>query len=151
MNKRLEKELEIRMLLDEKKYHLNTTVTFDEFVGKTVDWKLFKKHDGWLTDGSKPIMSSETHTEEELLKFAKKHKEYKLVDFSKMFLIVPIFTLFIAIVNLFIDSEFMRGTILGLNIAVIFVCIIITFIINRNKEVLDLEFIEYFERICKGN
>ena len=142
----MKKELEIRQLLDYKEYHLYTSTKF-ELNEKITTWKLFKKYDGWIGDGSKPIMTSETHTEEELLEFAKKHKEYKLVDFLKMFLIVPIFTLIMCVVNLFVSSNFMSGLIWGLNIATFLICIIARFISKQNEKVWDLEFKEYLERV----
>lgn len=58
----------VRKYLDQNYYHLY------EEVGTEHKWKLFEKHDGWLFDGSEPIMTSETHSYDDLLKFVKSHR-----------------------------------------------------------------------------
>lgn len=144
----MKKETKIRQLLDYKEYHLNTRVTFELGETKTT-WKLFKKYDGWIGDGSEPIMTSETHTEEELYQFVKKHKRYYLTDFIRFLLIIPIFTLIMCVINIFINNDVLREIIWGLEIATILMVIIETFIVIRNGNVQKLEFKEYLERVYK--
>ena len=145
----MKNETKIRQLLDYKEYHLNTRVTFELGETKTT-WKLYKKYDNWISDGSKPIMTSETHTEEELYQFAKKHKKYYLTDFIRLLLIIPIFTLIMCVINIFINNDVLREMIWGLEIATILMLIIETFIVIRNGKVQKLEFKEYLERVYEN-
>ena len=142
----MKNETKIRQLLDYKEYHLYTSTKF-ELNEKITTWKLFKKYDGWIGDGSEPIMTSETHTEEELYQFVKKHKRYYLTDFIRLLLIIPIFTLIMCVINIFINNDFLREIIWGLEISTFLIIIIETFIVIRNGKVQKLEFKEYFERM----
>jgi len=132
MNKKI---LKARRLLDYNKYHL--CVTFDGF---NETWKLYEKYDGWMTDGSEPIMTSETNTEKELLKFARKHKEYKIIDFYMFLFIIPFTMIILSFVNIKYHSELLRGIIYGFGICnwiIIFVDIYVSF---KNNKVFNLEF-----------
>lgn len=144
----MKKEKKIRQILDYKEYHLHTSIKF-ELNEKITTWKLFKKYNGWISDGSEPIMTSETHTEEELLEFAKKHKKYYLVDITRMLLIIPIVTFIMSIINMCVNNDVFRGIVWGLEIATILILIIEIFIVMRNDKVQKLEFKEYLERIYK--
>ena len=133
MNKKISKA---RRLLDYDKYHLNEEFVFGN---KNTKWKLFEKYDGWMTDGSEPIMTSETNTEKELLKFARKHKEYKIIDFYMFLLIIPFVAVILGFVNIKYHSELLRGIIYGFNICtwiIIFVDIYVSF---KNNKVFNLE------------
>ena len=70
-------EYKIRKWLGDR-YHLNTEITFKEDKTKIEKWKLFRVYPNWMTDGSEPIMTSKTHTDKELIEFAKKHRKYDL-------------------------------------------------------------------------
>lgn len=72
----LKKEKKIRKLLDYKKYHLCTS--------SNGEWSLFRKYEDWdlyMSKENKAIMTNETHTEEDLLKFVKKHRKYDMQYF----------------------------------------------------------------------
>lgn len=131
MNKKI---LKARRLLDYNKYHL--CVTFDGF---NETWKLFEKYDGWMTDGSEPIMTSETNTEKELLKFARKHKEYKIIDFYMFLFIIPFTMIILSFVNIKYHSELLRGIIYGFNICTWIIVLVDIFVTSKNYKVFDLE------------
>lgn len=123
----------IRRILGDK-YHL-----YQEFDGINEKWKLFRKHDGWLTDNSEPIMTSDTHTEKELLKFTKKHREYGVTEFYFMMLPMPFIALALCFINLEFQNEYLRGIIAGMNIYTIFVAGVDMFVTNRNYKVFKLQ------------
>lgn len=131
MNKKI---LKARRLLDYNKYHL--CVTFD---GIIETWKLFEKYDGWMTDGSEPIMTSETNTEKELLRFAKKHKEYKIIDFYMFLLIIPIIALILSFVNIKLNSELLSGMVYGFNICTWIIVLVDIYVSFKNNKVFNLE------------
>ena len=140
----LKNEGKIRRLLDYDKYHLN--VTND---GVIVTWKLFEKYDGWMTDGSEPIMTSETNTEKELLKFAKKHKEYKIIDFYLFLFIIPVIALILCFVNVKFHSELLRGIIYGFNICTLIIVIVDIFVSAKNNKIFNLEMEARMRRFFK--
>lgn len=131
MNKKI---LKARRLLDYNKYHL--CVTFNGF---NETWKLFEKYDGWMTDGSEPIMTSETNTEKELLRFARKHKEYKIIDFYMFLLIIPVTMVILSFVNINYHSELLRGIIYGFNICTWIIILVDVFVNSKNYKVFNLE------------
>lgn len=141
MNKKI---MKARRLLDYDKYHL--CETFDGF---NETWKLFEKYDGWMHDGSEPIMTSETNTEKELLKFAKKHKEYKIIDFYMFLLIIPITAVILSFVNIKFNSELLRGIIYGFNICTWIIVLVDIFVTTKNNKVFYREFEAQKRRFIK--
>lgn len=133
MNKKI---MKARRLLDYDKYHLNEEFVFGN---KNTKWKLFEKYDGWMTDGSEPIMTSEKNTEKELLKFAKKHKEYKIIDFYMFLLIIPIIALILSFINIKFHSELLRGITYGFNICTWIIVLVDIFVNSKNYKVFNLE------------
>ncbi len=97
----------IRTMLGDR-YHL-----CESYKQEKEEWKLFVKYDGWLDDGSKPIMTSESHTKKELETFAKQREilDYTSV-YSKLF-IISIITFIISIFNIFISDDFLAGILVG--------------------------------------
>ena len=92
-----------------------------------------------MTDGSEPIMTSKENTEKELLKFAKRHKEYKIIDFYMFLLIIPFVAVILSFVNIKFHNELLRGIIYGFNICtwiIVFVDIYVSF---KNNKVFNLE------------
>lgn len=115
----------IRRLIDDRYYHLSEEAKWDENDKLIETWKLFEKHDYWLTDGSKPIMTSETNTYEDLYKFVKKNRTIDLdrvLGISTM--IILEINLIISIINCYLNNAMLRGFILGIDlICIIFVLI----------------------------
>lgn len=134
MNKKI---LKASRLLDYDKYHLYQESTLGS---KNTKWKLFEKYDGWMHDGSEPIMTSETNTEKELLKFAKQHKEYKIIDFYMFLLIIPITSVILSFVNVKFHSELLRGIIYGFLICTWIIVLVDIFVTTKNNKLFHLEF-----------
>ena len=131
MNKKLNKA---RRLLDYKKYHL-----CEEYNGIDSKWKLFEKYETWMDDGSKPIMTSETHTEEDLIKFAKEHRTYKFVDICKVLVIISLVNLVILILGIVTKNEYLRNLVTGSNLCIILLSIIVGIMDTKNFKVNCLE------------
>lgn len=85
------------------------------------NWKLFRWYENkdlYFSEHNKPIMTSETHTEKELFKYAKKNRVY---DFERLHLfkgvcIAWLVFLFCIIKNIFLNNSFTNGIWLGLTI-----------------------------------
>lgn len=140
---KMKDEYKIRRWLDNR-YHLNTEKTFKEDKFEIESWKLFQVHPNWMTDGSKPIMTSETHTDKELMKFAKKNKIYNL-NISQSFVLVIIawINVLISIINsIFLSSTFIRGFMYGINFVIFISSIINSILLSHNRKINDKEFKE---------
>ena len=131
MNEKLNK---VRRLLDYKKYHL-----YEEYNGIDSKWKLFEKHETWMDDGSKPVMTSETHTEEDLIKFAKEHRTYKFVDICKVLVIISLVNLVILILGIVTKNGYLRNLVTGSNLCIILLSIIVGIMDTKNFKVNCLE------------
>ena len=85
--------------LDHDEYHINR----EYLEGHPEKWRLFKKYEGWLFDGSKPIMSYENSSLEDLLKFMKAHRRIELIEvFNFSTFIISLINLVLISINLFI-------------------------------------------------
>ena len=131
MNENLNK---VRRLLDYKKYHL-----YEEYNGVDVKWKLFEKYETWMEDGSKPIMTSETHTEEDLIKFAKEHRTYKFIDISKILVIISFANLLILILGIVLKNGYLQVLVTGSNLCLVLISIIVGLMDYKNSKVYYLE------------
>lgn len=89
-------------IFDNERFHLCVSAEYDENHNLKESWKLFVKYDGWFNDGSKEIMSSETHTDEELKKFAKKVKTYNIQSTRKIIPYLWVVFIILDIVNMII-------------------------------------------------
>ena len=126
----------VRRLLDYNKYHL-----FEDSNGS---WKLFRKFEGYPFDKMGPIMDSERHTYEDLLKFAKSHKKYDLRSTSRS--IIVFIALILCWVNIF--TKGLSLFILGLDLAFIIILIFDTIEMSHNHKVTMMELEEDFlERV----
>lgn len=131
MNEKLNK---VRRLLDYKKYHL-----YEEYNGIDSKWKLFEKYETWMDDGSKPIMTSETHTEEDLINFAKEHRTYEFIDISKTLVIISLVNLVILILGIVTKNGYLRNLVRGSNLCIILLSIIVGIMDTKNFKVNCLE------------
>ncbi len=107
---KLKKEKKIRKLL-ENQFHL--------CVDNYGNWKLFRKYDNsklYFSAENIDIMNSNNNSEKELLRFAKKNRRYDAdkVIFNTTLTIVWL-NVILASVNIFINSEVIRGFILGID------------------------------------
>ena len=144
----MEKEFKIRKILGNK-YHLST-----EYGGENCEltkWVLFKKYENgdpiyWSAD-NKPIMSSDTHTLDELYEYAKKHKKINFeLFYSKLRTYFAFIICIIAIANIFINSTTLRTIVLTSGVIIILSSIIQFVIVNKNHKVNMLEIEENYKR-----
>lgn len=145
MEKRLR---EIWRLLDNKKYHLCITYTEEKEI-KFALYNYYEDSEIYYSELNKPIMTSETHTIEDLEEFAKKHYMY---DLHKIHNIVNLIMLWIvcilSIINIFI--KFLPSGFIALcDLILIIDCIVnhIFWNINFNKEMVLMK--ERFEENIK--
>lgn len=133
----LKNEYKIRKLLDYKKYHLCTD--------SHGEWKLFGNKDTsfYFSKFNEPIMTSKTHTEEDLLKFAKEHHKYdeslSLFNFRVIFAYL---TVVLCIINFKLNSPYLSGMIWGINLIIIVEGIFQHIISNHNFKITMKEFEE---------
>lgn len=131
MNEKLNK---VRRLLDYKKYHLG-----EEYNGIDSRWKLYEKYETWMEDGSGPIMTSETHTEEDLIKFAKEHRTYKFIDISKTLVIISFVNLAILILGILLKNNYLKTLVTGSNLCIILMSVVVGLMDYKNSKVYYLE------------
>lgn len=111
----MKNEFKIRRLLGNN-YHLGTELKEDG----TYAWKLYRKYESndlYFSKFNKAIMTSEDSTEKDLLKFAKKNREY---DYSKIEgcvdFIISLVMCILAGINLFFKSHTMVIIIISISI-----------------------------------
>ena len=131
----LKNERKIREMLG-KNYHL--------LVSSEGEWFLYRKYDDWdkyTSPNNKAIMTSETNTEDELLKFAKEHKRY---DESKIRYIVRSLILFVAVIlsfmNCWLSSTYIRGFIWGIDITIVIIVVAELLVTEHNFKITKKEF-----------
>lgn len=127
----MKKELKIRRLLGNN-YHLWVNLKEDG----VCKWKLYRKYsdkDLYFSKFNKAIMTSEDSTEKDLLKFAKKNREYDYseiegwVDFT-----ISLIMCILAVINLFLKSNTMAIIIISTSIH-IFIKSLIRMDVNDKK------------------
>lgn len=124
---KLKKEKKIRKLLGER-FHL--------YVDNNGNWKLFRKYDNsklYFSTENIDIMNSNNNSEKELLRFAKKNRRYDAdkVIFNTTLTIVWL-NVILASVNIFINSEVIRGFILGIDFLALWQSLIKMVVSNHN-------------------
>lgn len=146
---KIKDEYKIRRWLGDR-YHLNTEITFKEDKTKIEKWKLFRVYPGWMKDNSGAIMTSETHTDKDLMKFAKKHRKYDLSLLDNMtFVVIAHFNIILVILSFLLGSKCLLGFTYGINFVIIVTCIIKDIFINKNSKVSKLEFKERVDIFLK--
>lgn len=147
MTEIIKNENKIRTLLGND-YCLKTSIIFP--IQKKIRgcWALYSDKDIYL---ERPIMTSETNTEKELLKFAKKHHEYDINLFHSKLRVAVAFTMMIAAwANIFINSSTIRIVTLSVNAYLIFECLLSGLVDNHNFKVKILKFREEVKYLRRG-
>lgn len=140
----MKNEKKIRRMLGDK-YHLCS-----DNEGWWVLYKYYKDADIYFSPDNKSIMSSDTHTEEDLMKYLKSHAEWDLhtammkYDFVLSLLVFPL-----ALANIFLGNMFLRGVLLALVLMLVGVTIVNNVVMMHNNKVQLTEFREYMEQIEK--
>ena len=138
----IKNENKIRKLLGND-YCLKTSIIFPIQKEKRNHWALYSDKDIYL---ERPIMTSETNTEKELLKFAKKHYEYNITLFhSKLRVAVAIVMMIATWANIFINNSTIRIVALSIDAYLVFECILSGLVDNHNFKVKILKFREEFK------
>lgn len=124
---KLKKEKKIRKLLGNQ-FHL--------CVDNYGNWKLFRKYDNsklYFSAENIDIMNSNNNSEKELLRFAKKNRRYDAdkVIFNTTLTIVWL-NVILASVNIFINSEVIRGFILDIDFLALWQSLIKMVVSNHN-------------------
>lgn len=124
---KLKKEKKIRKLLGNQ-FHL--------CVDNYGNWKLFRKYDNsklYFSAENIDIMNSNNNSEKELLRFAKKNRRYDAdkVIFNTTLTILWL-NVILASVNIFINSEVIRGFILGIDFLALWQSLIKMVVSNHN-------------------
>ena len=145
LNDMLKNEWKIRKLLGYKNFHLCTT--------SEGEWKLYRNYDDndlYMAPENEPIMTNETHTEKELLKFAKKNREYNIpLSMGYVRVVFAIINVILALSNCYLNSKELRGLVWGINIVIIVECIIQSLLSDHNAKVWNKLVIEKMELIKK--
>lgn len=145
----LKNEAKIRKLLGNQ-FHL--------CVDNYGNWKLFRKYDNsklYFSTENIDIMNSNNNSEKELLRFAKKNRRYDAdkVIFNTTLTIVWL-NVILASVNIFINSEVIRGFILGIDFLALWQSLIKMVVSNHNlkcKTKALKEKIELIKRIADND
>ena len=138
----MKNERKIRRMLGEK-YHLCS-----DNEGWWVLYRYYRDTELYFSPDNKSIMSSDTHTEEDLIKFLKTHAEWDLhtammkYDFVLSLLVFPL-----ALVNMFLGNMFLRGALLTLVLMLVGITIINNTVMIHNNKVHMTEFREHMEQI----
>lgn len=142
-------EFKIRSMLGED-YYLHEKIEEVDGQFKTKSWALYEIHNNWLNDGSKPIMTSEKNTWEELCKFAKENRKYNLVDVLRSITIIAfivcILTLIVVIFNL---GNYLKGFMIGLIVMEVIIDSIVYEFSNHNFDVNMKKYRKKHEEILK--
>lgn len=141
MNKRM---CEIRHLLGTE-YHLCESYGQQEW-----EWKLYKMYRDpavYYSNENKPIMTSKDHSIDDLYKYAKEHhrlNEYEII--KKICTYIAVVMMVLAIANLFLKNNIIRGLVLGVDIMVIIIVSTFYTIRSKNQDIQMQETLEFFRR-----
>ena len=142
MEEIIKNENKIRKLLGND-YCLKTSIIFPIQKKIRGRWALYSDKDICL---ERPIMTSETNTEKELLKFAKKHHEYNITLFhSKLRVAVAVVMMIAMWANIFINNSTIRIVALSIDAYLVFECLLSGFVDNHNFKAKILKFREEFK------
>ena len=151
MNKEINK---IRKLLGNR-YHLCTSIGEDFEVN---EWHLFRRYDDtkvYFSKDNEKIMSSETNTLEDLMKFAKKHHKIdEHVAINNTVLIVLWIAFIVCLINPFVwNSGYIRAIVLTIDFFGILITFVSHIVWNKNWKVemceLDENYKENMKRLMK--
>lgn len=146
----MKNEFKIRKYLGDR-YHLHVTLGGENL--EVESWKLFRKYPGYLMDGSTAIMTSETHSEEDLYKFAKKHRRFETNPTKNGLLVIIAFiSMLIPFINIVLNNNYLKMFFYGTQLAIWFISLP-TFILIEHNIALDeketLEILKELKEKCE--
>lgn len=123
-------EWKIRRLLNDDRYSLDCE--YDEEGKRVIGWKLYKKYKKTnLSDP--PIMTSDTCSNKELLKYAKKHRNYGVNTlYDRVFYVLLAIIWSIIFINFKLESTYLDGIVIGIDIA-LFILVFTNWFIQNKK------------------
>lgn len=115
-------------------------IDFDGY--NVISWALYMDNIRHINDNSIPIMTSDTHTDKDLIRYVKKHRKYDIFHIINSVSWILIILMWISILmrNILSDdfSKYIQGIWLGLFIAwgVVIITYLITDLKNHKSETL---------------
>lgn len=141
----MKNEFKIRKWLGDK-YHLNVTLGGEKL--EVESWNLFRKYPGYLTDDSEAIMTSETNTDEELYKFAKKHRRFETNPTKNgLFVILAFIAGLIPFINIFLNNDYLKMFFYGTQFMIWFIALPTFILIEHNIKVDEKETLEILKEL----
>ena len=141
----MKNEFKIRKWLGDN-YHLHISISGTNWEDES--WKLFRKYPGYLTDDSKPIMTSETNTDEELYKFAKKHRRFETNPTKNgLLVILAFFAMLIPFINIFLNNDYLKMFFYGTQVMIWFIALPTFILIEHNITVDEKETLEILKEL----
>ena len=141
----MKNEFKIRKWLGED-YHLCVSLSGENLEDK--NWKLFRKYPGYLTDDSEAIMTSETNTDEDLYKFAKKHRRFETNPMKNgLIVIIAFIVMIIPFINILLKNDYLKMFFWGTQFVIWFICIPTFILIEHNIKIQELEFFEVLKEL----
>lgn len=142
----MKNEKKIRRMLGTK-YHLCT-----DNEGWWVLYRYYNDADLYFSPDNKAVMSSDTHTEEDLIKYLKKHGEWDLhIVIMNCNFVISLLVLFLSIVNVFLRITTLRGIIFGWLLMSLTISIINNCVMHHNSNVTMREFQEHLAKLSEKN
>lgn len=130
-------EWKIRRLLNDDRYSLDCE--YDEEGKRVIKWSLYRKYKKTILSDN-PIMTGDSCSEKELINFAKKHRKYNTTTlYDSVFYILLAIVWLLIFINLKLNSSYLDGVIIGIDIG-LFVLLFTNMIIqNKNFKLIRKE------------
>lgn len=138
----MKNETKIRKLLGTD-YHLSVSYNDDD----TVKWLLFRNYHNpkvYFSKDNEAIMTSDDHTEEDLLEYAKQHHNidiYKVMHIVRLAILTVMIIL--SILNIFLHNNEIRAVILSVDAVLMIELFVSNLVFNHNWNVSMRELDEY--------
>lgn len=132
-----------------REYHLGVSWKPNE-----ITWALYRNYDDpeiYFSKDNKAIMTSATHSYEDLEKFAKEHKKYNYINFDfPMIMGLLLLALVLSFLNAFwLCSPLVTGFVYGINITQAYNCLIYIVKKGREEEIYYKELRRYSDKALK--
>lgn len=120
----------------------NYFIDITDFDGHKVSWALYMDNIRCINDESTPIMTSDTHTDKDLIRYVKKHRQFNTFHIITMISWILIILMWISVLMRTIlnndFSKYIQGIWLGLFIAwgLVVITYLITDLKNSKSEAL---------------
>ncbi len=148
--KNIDKYNKIRKLLG-KDYHLCIGIRLSLDDGLEITWSLYKYYDDidlYVSKDNKFIMTSETHTFEQLYDFAKNHHKIDIYKTTNIVMLCFVsFALVLSTINLFLANSIIRAIVYTIDFTVVVEAFILSIVQSKNYKVDIRNSMEKFKKI----